>query len=114
MRRWACWALAVAGCATTPTGPLGTKVVLPPARVTTRSELVLRCTPDDAEVALDGVPQGTCADFDGEPRTLGLGAGARHVRVKKRGYLPWESLMQADNTRVVMTVSLIPSEGQSP
>lgn len=113
MRRWA-WALAVAGCATTPAGPTVQSFVLPPSRLTTRSELVLRCTPDDAEVALDQVPQGTCADFDGEPKTLGLGSGARYVTVKKRGYLPWESLMQADGTRVVMTVSLIPSEGGSP
>ncbi len=113
MRGWA-WVLALCGCATPPAGPLARPLVLPPARVTTRSELVLRCTPADAEVSLDGVPQGTCADFDGEPATLGLGTGARHVVVKKRGYLSWESLMQPDRTRVVMTVSLIPAEGGSP
>lgn len=113
MTRWA-WALAVAGCATTPAGPAVKPFELPPARLTTRSELVLRCTPEDAEVELDGVPQGTCADFDGEPKALGLGSGARYVKVKKRGFLPWESLMQADRTRMVMTVSLIPAEGGSP
>ncbi|MFT3708159.1 MAG: PEGA domain-containing protein [Archangium sp.] len=86
---------------------------LPPIRITTRSELVLSCVPADAEVELDGVPQGTCEDFDGEPRALSLKKGARRVQVKKRGFLPWDTVVETDGTRVVMNVTLI-SSGGSP
>lgn len=102
------------GCATPAPGPRPPWPELPPARVTTKSELVLRCTPTDAEVSLDGVTQGTCADFDGEPRTLPLGRGLRQVRVSKRGHSAWESVMEADNTRVSVTVTLVPSGGEGP
>ncbi len=109
--RLAVWALAVSACAQTPTPFDFGAHKLPPARVTTKSELVLRCMPNDAEVLLDGVPQGTCDDFGGEPKGLSIPKGARHVQVKKRGYLPWDSFLETDGTRVVMTVTLISTGG---
>ncbi len=105
--RHAVWALALSACAQTP----GPAWKLPPARVTTKSELVLRCEPPDAEVSLDGVPQGTCEDFAGEPKGLSMPKGPRRVQVKKLGYLPWESLLETDGTRVVMDVTLISTGG---
>jgi hypothetical protein len=87
---------------------------LPTERPSKRSELVLHCSEQDAEVWLDGVPQGTCGDFDGDPNGLGLGKGARRVQVKKRGFEPWESWLEADGTRVVMNVALIPNGGSTP
>lgn len=112
MRRAPVWALlAAAGCASS--APSLVPGVSAPQKSSRRSELVLRCTPPDAEVSLDGVPQGTCDDFDGEPRGLGLGKGSRRVEVKKRGFSPWESWMQADGTRVVMDVTLIPNGGST-
>lgn len=79
-----------------------------------RAEVVLRCTPPDAEVSLDGVGQGTCDDFDGTPGGLALGARARRVEVKKRGYAPWESWLDASGTRITLDVTLVPQEGSSP
>ncbi|MEW5742167.1 MAG: hypothetical protein AB1938_24845 [Myxococcota bacterium] len=113
MRR-AAWALLVAGCASQP----GMSSLVPafelPKEKPQRSELVLHCTQADAEVWLDGVPQGLCEDFNGEPKGLGLGKGPRRVEVKKRGFVPWESWMEADGTRVVMNVALIPNGGSTP
>lgn len=105
------WALGLIGCAQTPNVLAGK---MPPARVTTKSELVLSCTPPDADVELDGVPQGTCEDFRGEPRGLAMGKGVRRVHVKKQGYLPWDTVVETDGTRVVMNVTLISTGGGTP
>lgn len=109
--RWPLPLLAVAACAAA--GPFPGRP-FSPARVARRSEMVLRCTPADAEVWLDGVPQGSCDDFDGEPRALGLGQAARRVEVKKHGFQTWQSWTQADGTRVVMDVNLVPNGGSTP
>lgn len=104
-------ACLVAGCAaptpfaTLKSGPLAA------ARTWNAGELVLRCTPRDAEVAVDGVAQGLCSDFDGEPAALKVGTRARRVEVKKLGFQTWESWLAADQTRVVMTVTLLPTGG---
>jgi len=110
----AAWALVLAGCASRGSPPLVPALDLPQARPAQRSELVLHCSEADAEVWLDGVPQGTCADFDGEPKGLKLGKGARRVQVKKRGFQAWESYLEADGTRVVMNVALIANGGGTP
>jgi hypothetical protein len=112
-RALALWAVALSGCATARPLPLVAPLELaaPRPRV---SEVVLRCSEPDAEVSLDGVPQGTCADFSGEPRGLGLGRGPRRVQVRKKGFQGWDSVLEADGTRVVMNVSLIPSGGGAP
>lgn len=113
--KWAVCALALAGCAPTAQSVLNASVTkLPPARVTTKSELVLVCEPPDAEVELDGVPQGTCDDFDGEPKALPMGKGARRVQVKKAGFLPWDSVLETDGTRVMMNVTLISAGTGTP
>jgi hypothetical protein len=106
----------VASCATAPSplnvNPLPTlPQVRAPVRVSGAGELVLKCTPTDAEVALDGVTQGLCTDFGGEPRGLRVGRTARHVAVKKSGFVTWETWLAADETRVVMTVTLTPNGG---
>ena len=108
------WALALTGCATSTSSGLQSSQKLPPARVTTKSELVLACTPPDADVELDGVPQGTCEDFRGEPRGLALGKGVRRVHVKKQGYLPWDTVVETDGTRVMLNVTLISTGGGTP
>lgn len=101
------------GCSHTPPVLLTAAAPLPPMKLT-RSELVLDCAPADAEVELEGVPQGTCEDFGGTPRGLSLGDGTRRVVVKKSGYLPWDCVVEADGTRVMMTVTLISIGAASP
>jgi hypothetical protein len=114
MRRAAWAALWLAGCASQVAPPLVPALDLPQTRSARRSELVLHCSEADAEVWLDGVPQGTCEDFDGEPKGLALGKGPRRVQVKKRGFKAWESILEADGTRVVMNVTLIANGGGTP
>ena len=110
------WAvLALAGCTTAqavsfPALPATSQTRLP-YRISGSGELVLRCTPADAEVALDGVTQGLCSDFNGEPHALKVGEKARRVEVKKSGFATWETWLAADQTRVVMTVTLLSSGG---
>ena len=106
-RRWAACALAITGCAQTSNVLTAAQAKMTRARVTTKSELVLACTSSDADVVLDGVPQGTCEDFRGEPRGLALGKGVRRVQVKKTGYLPWGTVVETDGTRVMLNVTLI-------
>lgn len=112
MKRAALVAVLASGCAPKSALVLASEAKLPPARVTTKSELVLQCTPPDAEVELDGVPQGTCDDFDGAPRGLSLASkGFQRVAVRKRGFLPWETVIETDGTRVALNVTLIASGG---
>lgn len=113
-RRWAVCALAFGGCVQTSNVLTIAQGKMPSARVTTKSELVLACTPFDADVVLDGVPQGTCEDFRGEPRGLALGKGVRRVQVKKMGYLPWDTVVETDGTRVMLNVTLIATGGGTP
>jgi hypothetical protein len=75
------------------------------------SEVVFKCSVKDAVVSLDGVPQGTCADFAGEPKGLKVKKGAHHVEAKKDGLSPWESWVETDGTRVVVQVNLVPAGG---
>lgn len=89
-------------CAGTPIAPK-----LPAGRTSVRSELILKCTPLDAEVALDGVPQGTCEDYRGEPRGLGLSGGVHRISVTKRGHSRWDAVVETDGTRVVLQPRLV-------
>jgi hypothetical protein len=106
----------LSACPSLPTrGPFeGLQLPRREGAVSSKAELVLRCSQPDAEVALDGVPQGTCDDYDGEPRALGLGRGSRRLEVKKRGFVTWESWLEADGTRVVVDVTLLSTGGSTP
>jgi hypothetical protein len=111
--RLAVWALAFTSCVQT-SNVVTRAGTLPAARLGLKSELVLACSPADADVELDGVPQGTCEDFKGEPRGLALGKGVRRVQVKKQGYLPWDTVVETDGTRVMLNVTLISTGGGTP
>ena len=109
--KWPLWVM-LSGC-TAASGPmLVPPLSLPDGRTGRRGEVVLRCVPSDAEVALDGVPQGTCSDFDGSSRGLKVNGGQHRVAVKKQGYAPWESWLDASQTQVTLSVNLI-STGES-
>ena len=72
------------------------------------SNLILGCDPTDAEVWLDGVPQGTCLDFSGTPKGLTLGDGMHKVEVKKTGFWPYETWVDSGGARAVLSIKLSP------
>lgn len=73
--------------------------------------VLLDCTPGDAEVLVDGVPQGRCDDFGGG-RALKVGAGAHALEVRKSGYRPYRSVVSPGGARVGLEVTLL--EGGTP
>ncbi|MBJ6762599.1 PEGA domain-containing protein [Myxococcaceae bacterium JPH2] len=85
---------------------------------TPRGDLVLRCDPSDAEVSLDGVPQGMCRDFAGSPRGLGVGEGLHQIDVRKQGFWPYTTYYEASGARATLHIQLrasgTPSGGGTP
>ena len=76
-------------------------------------DVVLECTPLDASVTLDGVPQGLCSDFAGHPYGLALGSGVRQVRVTQKGYLPFVTALEPSGGIFRLTVLLTPRVGSA-
>jgi hypothetical protein len=76
----------------------------------TAGDLWLRCEPTDAEVLVDGVPQGHCEDFDGQTRGLVVGEGMHRVEVKKEGFWPYVSYYAPSGARAALSVRLQPRE----
>ncbi len=72
------------------------------------AEVLLTCDPTDADVFLDGVPQGTCLDFSGSPRGLTLPEGMHKIEVKKAGFWPYETYVDSGGTRTALTARLTP------
>lgn len=111
------WAMVVAlGCA----GRQGEPAAMAQARALLLSakavsgDVVLRCEPPDAEVALDGVTQGLCSDFRGEPRGLRVGEGLHQLDVKKEGHWPYTTYIDPHGTRAVLEVRLRPMGAETP
>lgn len=68
------------------------------------SSVLLRCGPAEAEVLLDGVLQGSCADV--RDQTVPLATGAHRIAVRKVGYRPYEVQIDAGSTRTSLQVQL--------
>ncbi len=73
----------------------------------TAPQLVLHCSPSDAEVVLDGVPFARCGDVAERP--IALKKGLRHVEVRKSGHQPYETWLDPDGTQAALQVTLQPS-----
>ena len=102
--------LCLAGCATPP-GPMDNLLTqhleaLGQARDIAPG-VALQCAPGEAEVAVDGVLQGTCADLEG--RILSLGEGVHRVEVKRAGFRPYAVQLEAGKARTMLKVELVPS-----
>ena len=68
--------------------------------------LAFTCDPVDADLWLDGVGQGTCADY---PKGLKLSDGMHHVEVKKPGFAPYQTYVDSSGTRAALTIKLLPN-----
>lgn len=79
-------------------------------------ELVLLCTPPDAEVFVDEMSVGPCHQYQGKPQGLTLSKGLRQVVVKKVGFLPYQSYVDSDGTQTALTIELVPTQrvGSTP
>jgi hypothetical protein len=70
-------------------------------------DLEIFCEPPDAEVALNGVPQGRCDDF-GALRGLRLGEGIHQIEVQKHGFWPYKTSVSPGGARTRLRVQLSP------
>ena len=68
-------------------------------------ELRLSCSVGGAEVLLDGVLQGYCADF--ERNGLPLSDGMHDLEVRMPGYLPYIATLEAGRARMTLNIDLI-------
>lgn len=102
-------ALGLAACRT----PSPVEAALAPHEAALRqareveSGLALRCEPPEAEVLIDGVLQGSCADFAG--RTLSLSEGAHRVDVTRAGFRPYQAQVAPGRARTGLQVQLVPA-----
>ncbi len=72
-----------------------------------QGNLLLKCEPSDSEVYLDGVIQGVCTDFGGDPRGLQVAGGGLHrIDVKKDGYWPYTTYYEPGSARAGLTIQL--------
>jgi hypothetical protein len=69
-------------------------------------ELSLHCQPAAAQVKMDGVPMGTCADFAGQRQVIHAGRKARRIEVSMPGHASWTNTVEAERTRVTLEVQL--------
>ena len=103
--------LAVAGCRT----PEPYQSLLGERRVegarTIGPGLWLQCAPEDAQVTIDSVPQGSCADF--KARVFPLDEGPHHVEVEKAGLRPYRAEVTAGRARTRLEVQLAPREASN-
>jgi hypothetical protein len=67
----------------------------------------LSCTPEDAEVLLDGVPQGRCQELE-PPHALTVDEALHRLEVVKPGFSPYRAELLAGNARTRLTVRLSP------
>ena len=69
---------------------------------------MLRCSPSDAEVVLDGVLQGLCSDFEALPAGLTVGAGLHAIEGRREGYWPYTTYVEPHNARATLRATLRP------
>jgi hypothetical protein len=70
----------------------------------------IECTPQDAEVSIDGVVRGTCAMLGKEGKYVRLTAGTHKVRVSARGFREFHSMVSGKGVRQQITVNLTQPE----
>ncbi len=104
--KWRVWLVLVAACAGNARAPGADVLSALDQHSASLGALHLRCSEADAEVLVDGVPQGRCDDFSGHPRGLSLQPGLRHIEVRKPGFAAWETWVQPERTKIAIEVEL--------
>lgn len=99
----------LAGCAAhEPPGTVARARQLLDASRRTRGNVLLRCTPRDAEVLLDGVLQGLCSDFEPASAGLTVGEGLHGIEVRRDGYWPYTTYVEPHHARATLRATLRP------
>jgi len=75
---------------------------------TGRGNLFVRCEPEDAEIFLDGIPQGTCLDYVTKGLQIKESPVLRKIMVTKAGYWPYEAMIALNSSKVNLLVQLQP------
>jgi hypothetical protein len=105
-------AAALVGCAQTPWQGSEAARKVRDNRVGPRSsqgDVRINCDILDADVYVDGVIQGSAADFDGSHALLYIGEGLHRVEIRKAGYQTYEAGVEGGNAVVVLNVHLLPN-----
>jgi len=77
----------------------------------TQGQMALRieCAPDEAQVRIDGVPQGSCRWLSKPQKVVLLKAGPHELEVRAAGYTPFLSQFSAEGMQQSLTVHLVRS-----
>ncbi len=77
----------------------------------TQEQMALRivCAPDEAQVRIDGVPQGSCRWLSKPRKVVLLKAGSHELEVRAAGYTPFMSQFSAEGMQQSLTINLVRS-----
>ena len=75
-----------------------------------RGNLFIRCEPEDAEILLDGIPQGSCLDYVAKGLQINASPALRKIVVTKTGYWSYEAMVALDRSKVNLSVQLQPMQ----
>jgi len=73
-----------------------------------RGNLFIHCEPEDAEIVLDGIPQGSCLDYVSKGLRVHASGDLRRIVVNKQGYWPYEARVVLDRSKLNLRVQLQP------
>jgi hypothetical protein len=70
------------------------------------------CQPDEAEVKVDGVLQGTCKLLSRPQATMNLAAGTHELEVAADGYRSFRSVVSGKGIQESLTIRLMPRKAE--
>jgi hypothetical protein len=70
------------------------------------------CQPDEAEVRVDGVLQGTCKLLSRPQATMKLAAGTHELEVAADGYRSFRSVVSGKGIQESLTIRLMPRQAE--
>jgi hypothetical protein len=70
------------------------------------------CQPDEAEVRVDGVLQGTCKLLSQPEAVMTLSAGAHELEIAADGYRSFRSMVSGKGIQESLTIRLMPHKAE--